>query len=230
MIGLVVPWNDGVDRTSVPSPETLREKAAKIVARRDYDLSGGPDDSATKEILLQMLDSIADFFRWFFSLTAGLPEFLRWIIVIGLTLLLVLLIGHIIYTLVTSIRAPKRLKDPDFDLRRRGQDPVELEQLADNAAGEADYIGAIRYLFRASVVRLEAWDKRSHRPGTTNRELLRRYRDKQLVNQSLSQMVEMIDRKWYGDEVCSHLDYQTCQHAHADICRTIGEPMHAVRA
>jgi len=219
-----------VDRIPVPSPEALREKAAEIVARRDYDLSGGNRDAVTEEVMMRMLHAVASFFKWFFSLTAGLPEFLRWTIVIGLTLLLVLLIGHILYTLVTSIRAPKRLKDSESDLRRRGQDPVELERLADHAAAEANYIGAIRYLFRASVVRLEDWDKRTHRPGTTNRELLRRYRDKQLVSQSLSQMVDTIDRKWYGDEVCSHLDYQSCQQAHNDVCRTLGEPSHAVRA
>lgn len=219
-----------MDRTLVPSPDALREKAAEIVARRHYDLSGGADDSLKEEIFLQALHAIGDFFRWFFSLTEGLPDFLRWPIVIGLILLVVLLIAHIIYTLVTSIRAPKRSKYPEGDLHRRGQDPVELERLADKAADDADYIGAIRYLFRASVVRLEAWDKRSHRPGTTNRELLRRYRDRMLVSQSLSLMVDMIDRKWYGDEVCSHLDYQACQQAHADICRTTGEPSHAVRA
>jgi Domain of unknown function (DUF4129) len=222
---------EGVEQVAIPSPETLREKAAEIVAGRDYQLdSGQSDNSWTFALMLEIIDWILVPFRWLFELTEGLPSFLRWMIVLSLAALLMLLIGHIIYSIFSSVRGPKRVSAAGLDERRRRIDPVELERLADEAARRADYITAIRFLFRASVVRLELSEKKMNRPGTTNRELMRRYRNRPVVSDSLRQLVETIDRKWYGDEVCSAADYALCQSAHENVCHTLAEPAHALSA
>ncbi len=220
-----------MEQAAIRSPETLREKAAEIVAGPDYRLDSGQSDSTWLfALMMEILDWILVPFRWLFALTEGLPDFLRWMIVLGLAAIVVLLIGHIIYTIVSSVRGPKRVGRPGLDERRRSIDPAELERLAGEAARRADYITAIRFLFRASVVRLELFEKKSNRPGTTNRELLRRYRSRPELADSLRQLVETIDRKWFGDEVCSDADYAACQSAHSDVCRTLGEPAHALGA
>ena len=222
---------EGVEQAAIPSPETLREKAAEIVAGRDYRLDSGQSDNGWMfALMLEIIDWILVPFRWLFELTEGLPSFLRWMIVLGLAAIVVLLIGHIIYSIVSAVRGPKRVSAAGLEERRRRIDPLELERLADEAARRADYVTAIRFLFRASVVRLELSDKKMNRPGTTNRELLRRYRNRPVVNDSLRQLVETIDRKWYGDEVCSAADYAVCQSAHGEVCRTLGEPAHALSA
>ena len=220
-----------MDQAVIPSPETLREKAAEIVAGRDYRLDSGQADNGWMfALMLEIIDWILVPFRWLFELTEGLPSFLRWMIVLGLAAILVLLIGHIIYSIASAVRGPKRLSGSGLDERRRSVDPSELERLASEAARRADYITAIRFLFRASVVRLELSEKKSNRPGTTNRELLRRYRNRPGLGESLRQLVETIDRKWFGDEVCSDADYAACQSAHGEVCRTLGEPAHALGA
>ena len=220
-----------MEQGAIPSPEMLRERAAEIVAGQDYQLDSGQSDSGWMlALLLEIIDWILVPFRWLFALTEGLPGFLRWLIVLGLAAIMVLLIGHIIYTIVSSVRGPKRAGSSGSDERRRSIDPAELERLAGEAAGRADFITAIRFLFRASVVRLELSEKKSNRPGTTNRELLRRYRNRPGLGDSLRQMVETIDRKWFGDEVCSDADYNACQSAHREVCRALGEPAHALGA
>ncbi len=220
-----------MDQAAIPAPETLREKAAEIVAGPDYRLlSGQSDNSWMFAFLLEIIEWILVPFRWLFNLTEGMPSFLRWTIVLGLTAIVVLLIGHILYSIASAVRRPKRVVGAGLDERRRRVDPTEFERLADEAARRADFITAIRFLFRASVLRLELSEKKSNRPGTTNRELLRRYRNRPGLGDSLRQFVETIDRKWYGDEACSDADYAACQSAHGDVCRTLGEPVHALGA
>ena len=222
---------ESVKQAVMPSPETLREKAAEIVAGRDYRLdSGQSDNSWMFALMLEVIEWILVPLRWLFALTEGLPSFLRWMIVLGLVAIVVLLTGHIVYSIASAIRGPKRVSGSGLDERRRTIDPTELERLASEAARRTDYLTAIRFLFRASVVRLERSEKKSNRPGTTNRELLRRYRNRPELGDSLRQLVETIDRKWYGDEVCSDADYAACQSAHREVCRTLGEPAHALGA
>ncbi len=215
-------------QAAVPSPETLREKAAEIVAGPDYRLdSGQSDNSWLFALLMEIMDWILVPFRWLFALTEGLPGFLRWMIVLGLSAVMLLIIGHIIYSLAMAVRGPKRGARAASDERRRSIDPAELERLAGESALRADYITAIRFLFRASVIRLEHCEKKKNRPGTTNRELLRRYRNRPGMSDSLRHLVDAIDRKWYGDEVCSAADYAVCQSAHSEVCRTLAEPVYA---
>ena len=220
-----------MDKAAIPSPETLREKAAEIVAGSDYRLDSSQSDRSWMfALILEIIEWILKPFRWLYAISEGLPEVVRWTIVLGVSAILLLVIGHMIYAFVNAVRGPKRVGGSGLDERRHRIDPADLERLASEAARRADYITAIRFLFRASVVRLELAEKKSNRPGTTNRELLRRYRNRLAVRDSLRQLVETIDRKWYGDEACSDADYAACQSAHGDVCRTLGEPAHALRA
>jgi hypothetical protein len=220
-----------VDQVLIPSPEQLRDKAAEIVAGPDYRLNQGTSDSGWMlALILEILEWILAPFFWLFRLTEGLPDFLRWLIVFGCAVILILLIVHIVYTFVSAIRGEKRIRDPGFGARRTTIDPHEFERLAREAGTRGDYITAVRFLFRASILRLELAEKKANRPGMTNRELIRRYRDRPKLLASLMQFVEMIDRKWYGDESCSVADYSSCEAAHGDICLAIEEFDHALGA
>ena len=108
-------------------------------------------------------------------------------------------------------------------------DPVSLEEEADRAGSRGDYIGAIRLLFRAALRRIEVAEKKKLRPGSTNRELLRRYRSTPLFT-PLERFVETIDNKWYGGGTCVEEDYLTCRGEHARILKHVEEPRFAVGA
>lgn len=217
---------------SVPSAEQIREKAAEIVARSDYDLQVHQVDTTwLNDLLMEILRWLATPFTWLFRATEGWPDVLRWLVVIGFGALALLLVAHILYTLIRAAGGPTRARNVSHDARKRGPEPAELEQSAEAARARGDFITAVRFLFRSLVVRLERHEEKPHRPGTTNRELLRRYRNREQVVDSLRNFVEVIDAKWYGDEVCTELDYAACRNAHELVCRNLsGGPRHALRA
>ena len=104
--------------------------------------------------------------------------------------------------------------------------PLALERLAQEAVAQGDFISAVRYLFRACLVRLQANDERTFRPGMTNREYLRRFRKTSFVD-SLALFVELIDTKWYGGGDCRREDYESCRTAYALIQQQMKDISHA---
>ncbi|MCE9605153.1 MAG: DUF4129 domain-containing protein [Planctomycetia bacterium] len=202
------------------APSEVRAKAAEIVARDEYKLEAVKGDATWHlDILSELIYWILKPFRWIFSLTEGLPEALRWVIVIVLGVLLLLITSHIVYSIFQSLDNRKRVASLTDKNAHRRLDPRKLEGLADEAAAQRDFITAVRLLFRAGVLRLEQQENKPHRPGTTNRELLRRYQKQPALGDLLRLFVDMIDRKWYGDEVCTDGDYAACRSAHDDLCR-----------
>ena len=95
--------------------------------------------------------------------------------------------------------------------------PETWERRAQEAFMNQEYIAAVRYLFRACLLRLERANKHRIRRGATNREYLRRYRETAAF-EPLSRFVEVIDTKWYGGGSCVLEDYQDCAQAHSTIC------------
>jgi hypothetical protein len=203
---------------SLPSPETIRQKAEEVVARPDYQLDTQLDPESLGlwiRLLLWLLTPL----RWLFRSMEGMPDFLRWIVVITLTIILVLLLAHIVWTFIRAVRGTPRRR---FVQQSRGQEQTveHWEQEARNAASCGDFILAVRYLFLASLRRIERAEKRKLRRGITNRELIRRYRASPLC-EPLNCMVETIELKWYGHETCRETDFERCREEYARVCRLI---------
>lgn len=184
----------------------------------------------TEELILTILEWILVPLRWLFDLTEGLPDVLRWLIMGVLVIVLVGLIWHIAYTFMGAMRRPNRVSGLGLADRARGYSAEELEQFAADAEQAGNYIAAIRFLFRASVARLEHSLKQKHRPGATNRELLRRFSQWPEISTSIRFFVDVIDRKWYGDEHCSEYDYAESRSAYDAVCGYLRERGHALGA
>jgi hypothetical protein len=214
--------------TSLPPPESIRKTAAEVVSRPYYDLDLAPRDDGPP-IWLELLRWITKPFKWLFESMEGLPDIVRWIVVVLAVILLVALISHLTYTFVRAIRGPLPRRRAFLATSAPETNPVDLEQEADEAGKAGDYIRAIRLLFRAALRRIETAEKKKLRPGFTNRELLRRYRSTPLFA-SLERFVETIDQKWYGDGTCLEEDYLTCCGEHARIRDYVQEPRTAVGA
>lgn len=195
----------------LPDPEAIRRTAREVIEQGDYQISPPPDNSAFWEWLLRLLKPL-------FELFEGLSEIspvLAWGLTIGLVVLLFALVGHIVYTFVQALSGPKR-PSAFGQLTSKVLDPRQFENESKEAAGRQDYIGAVRLLFLAALVRLEQREKRRPRPGMTNRDYLRRYRGSN-VFEPLRLFVEVIDAKWYGHGSCDAGDYQNCCQAYAEI-------------
>jgi hypothetical protein len=201
--------------TALPPPDAIRRAAEEVVTRPYYRLGiGGGEDG--EPFMLQVLRWILKPFRWLFDSMEGLPDILRWGIVILCAVLCAAIISHIVYTLLVAIRGPLQRSGARYDSEVRDVDPLDLEQQAELISRTGDYIGAIRLLFRAALRRIELAEKRKLRPGFTNRELLNRYRASPLQS-SLARFVETIELKWYGNFPCEQADYVACRDEHGRI-------------
>lgn len=199
------------------SPESIREATRQVLASKDYRLDFEentmlPFWERLLAWLLETLGAIAELF----SFLDGLPEFVRWAIIFGLLLLLIALGVHIIYSILSAIRPPTSKAKKPFELTKHRDDPNTLEQQARQVAATGQYVEAARLLLRASLLRLEAAFDRPFRQATTNREYLRKYRRLPVLD-AVRQLVETIDRTWYGEEPCQPQDYELCQASHAAI-------------
>ncbi len=154
----------------LPPPDAIRRAAGEVVARPYYDLGLGVGDNS-EPFLIEILRWILKPFRWMFDSMEGLPEVVRWLVVILCVVLCAALISHIVYTLVMAIRGPVLRRRQEFASTVREVDASDLERQAELSGGRGDYIGAVRLLFRAALRRIELSEQRKFRPGITNREL-----------------------------------------------------------
>ncbi len=214
----------------LPDPETIRRTAEQVLRRPDYLLDPQPDSGSTLlEWLLRALHWIATPFFWLLDALSGLPGWLRWPIALGLLALLILLVFHIGYTIVSAVSGPRQRRGLAASVRSTSRDPAALERQAAESVSRGDYITAIRLLFVACLLRLERAEKRAFRAGTTNREHLRRHKDSP-VFEPLERFVEIIETRWYGRGECGPEDFEACRAAHARIREFTQESLHAHRA
>jgi hypothetical protein len=213
-------------QSTLPPAESIRDTAQEVVSRPYFELDSslGPQGPP---LFLEIIRWILRPFFWLFDRLEGLPEFLRWLIVILCIVLCVALIAHIIYTLIKAIGGPTANRPLQLDSTSREIDPSEIERDAERVGAQGDYIGAVRLLFRAALRRLEVFEEKKFRPGITNRELVRRYRATPLA-ESLTRFVNTIELKWYGQLPCEQGDYVTCRNEHGRICDYIrdSKPAH----
>lgn len=195
-----------------PDPETIRRAVDEIFSSGEYDLAPRPKRS----------DAVAEFFapfreriweplvEWWDRLAGRWP----WIDEV----LAVILAAMLLVLIVQVIRHRRAARDRPIPRPAADElaPPEELHRRALELAESNDFVGAARLLLVASILRLEQAEQRINRPGTTNRELLRRYRGTTLAA-PLTTLVETIDRGWFGGRSCSRLDYLECLDAHDAI-------------
>lgn len=206
---------------SLPDEAVLRDKVREVLSRPDFHTDRAADETPwVLELLLTALQWLFDSLRWLFNLTEGLPEFLRWVVVAVLVVVMVALLVHIFYTLFRALGGDRREPLAVADSQSPLTTASEWERRADDAAARGEWIAAVRHLFRACLARLEERERRPFRRGTTNRAHLRRYRSADF-RESLEVLVVTIERKWYGDEVCDAKDYEACRLAHSRVTASV---------
>lgn len=210
----------------LPAADEIRDTARLVLERPEFEVETPPPGGAE---LLQFLEWLIKLlmtpFIWLFNAMDGFPDPLRWLIVIALFVLLVALLGHIAYSVFAALRPVSRkasLVDVTTTSELRAAD---FEKLADEAAAERDYIGAVRCLFRAALASLQHREQRRLRPGITNREILARLRDARLVD-AVRLLVETIDAGWYGRQPCGEGEYRRCREAYQQIVGRSEAPRH----
>ncbi|MFO0948300.1 MAG: hypothetical protein U1D30_20660 [Planctomycetota bacterium] len=201
----------------VADPDTVRRVARDVLSGPDYDLDPNIGSGETfLSIFLDYLEMVLrPILRWFDALF-DISPFLGYSAMIALVLTALFLLGHIGYTLWVLLQKKSQLRSFSSNGVKKGTDPEQLERLAALAVEDEDFISAVRLLFKASLLRIEAAEKREFRAGLTNRELLRRFRNTPM-QAPLRHFVDVIDAKWYGFGTCLRPDFESCREAHAQI-------------
>jgi len=205
---------------NLPDADAIRHTAQEVARRPEFQIRPVYSGRALVDFVWRILRPIIRFFSGLWDISPALA----WAVTIGLTVLCVLLIAHIVYSFRQAI-ARRAQYGRAFAGESKKLDPVELERKAEDAATREEYIAAVRLLFRAALLRISQSENREFRPGTTNGEYLRRYRQSTFVN-ALGQLVNVVDAKWYGFGACDAQDYRACRLAHSQICSAI-EVIHA---
>lgn len=211
--------------TALPDAETIRRKASEVVARPEFQLDTDRDRESLS-IWVRIFIWIIERIRWFFELLEGLPSPLWWLVVIALSVITILLIVHIVWSLIYAIKGTSRRPMHSLAGDSRAK-PEDLERKATQAEKDGDLIGAIRLWFRAGILRIELSEQKSIRRGLTNHELLRRYRTSPLF-EPLQWFVQTIDSKWYGYSECVPDDCLACRAEYSRICQLVDRRTHAV--
>lgn len=211
---------------AAPDAESIRRAAEDVLQRPEFQTRTPTDVRPTIFLwLVERLKPVFDFLGNLFRITWDISPVLAIGMITLLVILLVVLIGHIGYAFRHAIR--KRTNSSRLEpAATKHLDPRALESEAAEAAQRQDYIRAIRLLFRASLLRIEQAGKRNSRPGITNREYLRRYRDTAAYD-ALKLLVDTIDDKWYGYAVCDQGDYLRCLQANDVLRSATGGKLHA---
>ena len=205
----------------VPSADEIRRTAAEILQRPEYQLdSDSAEQSAVDSLLIRALRWLLDAFIGLAESLSILPGVLRY----PVAALLCIALAFLIYRLVRALVGTARLSGRDDDAVRtrsaRTVPPEELEELAAAAQRNGRSVEAVRWLLRASMLRLELAEKRKPRPGTTNRELLRRYRSTPL-QAPLKTLVDTIDLHWYGDRPAEPDDFERCNDSYKQLRQVV---------
>jgi Domain of unknown function (DUF4129) len=208
---LLPPWTALAGAASAPDSDVIKRTAEEVLSRPEFQLKAERNSSVLLVYVLEQLQAFFDFLEALWTIS----PVLACVIVVVLVVAVVALIVHITYT-ARAAWVGESLAADLFSSRRGQLDPAQLERAAEEAAARHDYIGAVRLLFRAAVVRLDQRAGRTPRPGTTNREYLSRYRASTAID-ALRQFVDVIDAKWYGYGECGADDYQRCRQAHGLI-------------
>jgi uncharacterized protein DUF4129 len=201
----------------LPGPERVRNTAREVLARPEFQVDGSTEAAEGLWAYLHRLGSaVLDLFRGLFESLYTMSPILAWLVVGALVLTLLLLLGHIGYTLYMVLRKRGRETALDDAIGVRTIKPAELAKQAESAEAGGDHILGVRLLFRACLAELEEREGRTFRPGATNREHLARYRQTPLYDW-LAQFVWVIDSKWYGQGTCLAADFVACHEAYERI-------------
>jgi hypothetical protein len=208
--------------------DAIRRKATEVVSRAEYQLDEGLSEES-QTLWLMLLRTLLRPFVWLSDVMGGLPAFMQVMVIILLLIVVLALMTHIIWSIVAAARGKTRGHQTAGAGTVRESDPKGLEAAAERAATEGYYLEGIRLLFRASLIRIERAQKRKLRVGITNRELLRRYRNSSLA-EPLARLIDIIDRKWFGDEDCHAVDFESCLNDQLTIRQLTGAAHNALRA
>jgi|SRR5580704_556340 hypothetical protein len=215
---------------ALPGPDQIRRTAQEVLARPEFQVDGSKEAAEglwgfLHRLWVEFISIFRNFFLWLYQMS----PVLAWLFIGVLVITLLLLVGHIAWTIVMVVRGNRHEAALADSLTSQDINPEQLVKQAEAARAEGNFILGVRLLFRACLVLLEQREGRKFRLGATNREHLNRYRQTPLYDW-LARFVWVIDSKWYGSEACLPADFAACHEAYERINSLAAERANAQHA
>jgi hypothetical protein len=184
------------------SKEEIERELDRVYARPEFHQSL-PD-------LRWLAQAIANLFRWLGDLPDTNPV-LAWTIISVCIVLLILLLAHITWSIVSVFYVTRRKRHDGHALaeQRKQSDRYRQEALAEAHAG--NYTAAIRLLFLSLVYAFEERGTLLFRPALTNREYLAVVSNRPELRRGLAVFVQLLDDNWYGERPTTEEHYAHCR-------------------
>jgi len=220
------PEGISLHHDSISRSEDIREAIREILQNSDYKLKEGPG-FGHHPLFKWITRFFADLFKSLTELIHSIfdvsPVF--GILFIGLLFAVcLLLIWHIVYTIKTAF--PQKKPERDELPEEEKENPDVWENRAQQAAARQDFITAARALLYAGLLYLEQKNRERLIRGKTNREYLNKYRETSVYS-PLALLVNTVEHKWYGRDVCTIADYEQSMNAFSEIKKHSGTVYHA---
>lgn len=189
---------------AAPSAEEARERAREILDASFYKQV--VDESAMHSAVTDALGLWGKLQAWIADLAAESPA-LHLLLLVGLVVLLILLIGHMVWS---WLRFRRMRVDPFGRDRLPAGVDFELELRSALVAAEKSgrWTDALGLRFRLLIWRLQQTQAGRVLPGCTNRELLARWPEDTVSRLNLQSVVSLLDRTWYSEAECSEPEYR----------------------
>jgi hypothetical protein len=188
--------------TIAASKEQIKQELEQVYARPEFQNT--PADPRA------LARAIADLFRWLGDLSDTNPP-LAWTIVAVCVVLLLLLLTHIIWTVVSVFYVTRRKRAESHALAEQQKQSERYGQEALAEASAGNYTAAIRLLFLSLVYAFEERGTLLFRPALTNREYLAVVSNRPELRRGLAFFVQLLDDNWYGERPTTEEHYAHCR-------------------
>jgi hypothetical protein len=186
-----------------PSDDSIRQRTKEVLSRPEFRADHRED------VMRRLLEWFSDLVGWLGGLRNAMPV-LFWLLVISLSLILLLLLTHLGWTVYRTLIVPARGAGEELPEARRGRLSLAHHEEALGKAAEGEYTEAIRHLFLSLVYRFDESGRVSFQKAYTNREYLALFADRPDLHAELGVFVDTLDENWYGQHPTEERRYQNC--------------------
>jgi hypothetical protein len=185
---------------AAPGSDAVRDKLHDILSRSEF---GAPQQP-------WWADLVRRFFEWLGNLYDTAP-ILFWLLFVLLAGLLLLLLGHLVWTVRRVLTAGGRSGRRDNTAAERRQRSLACRAEAARLASAGEYTEAIRYLFLSLLYLFDESGRVLFQRALTNQEYLGLFAARPQVQADLRTFVAVLDDHWYGERRTDEVTYHQCQ-------------------
>jgi len=190
------------EAAQAPGDQEIRRAVDAVYERPEFQARSGSN------LIQELTRKLRELFDWLGTLQDTKPA-LFWILLVGLSVLLAVLITHLAWTVRRALSTGERHRVESGAAQRRFRSRKCFEE-AQQLAARRDFTEAIRFLFLSLVYYFDESGRLAFQDSCTNREYLALFADRPNVHAELAYFVDALDDYWYAQRPADQGHYDDC--------------------